>query len=450
MNLPLTELVPQILLVREPRDGQNVQLGTHLGHEPLVEPFVVEELRVGDRVEFIGLVLPDVVAGRALRVVGRAGRVVADGLREVGRIVVALRLTVACAGRHVEPAVERMERGVDASGQVLARVLDGDTLVLVVLERGIDRSHTGVGLKVDGMFVREIALVEHRVVPVEVRAVVDGSLLGTQLQILGAGQHVGTLHHLLVGNFARVGEPHGALLQPAGALRRDEDHTARGAGSVDGARRSVLQHVDRLDVLGQNRADIAAGHAVDHHQRTLTRIDRRDAAQLESVAGVGRIGAGDHQAADLAAQGVGHARTADAGHQIIARNGRNGAGHHLFVQRTVADHDDLIHHRLGLRHLDVDLRPGTHRFTLGLVAYERKKQRGIARCGNGITAVRTGDGTVLRALDDDGHSGEGKILLVDDFTGDCSRPPPCANEIALIFSAIKHKNSCKDFIIDLD
>ena len=65
-------------------------------------------------------------------------------------------------------------------------------------------------------------------------------------------------------------------------LRGHEDHTVGGTGTIDGARGSVLQHLDTLDVAGVDVVETTLdGHAVDDIQR-VTVVHRTDTTHADA------------------------------------------------------------------------------------------------------------------------------------------------------------------------
>ena len=116
------------------------------------------------------------------------------------------------------------------------------------------------------------------------------------------------------GELACVACLHFAFL---GALGGDEDYTAGGTCTVDGAGRCVFEHVDRLHVFLVDCADIAAGHAIDYHERALACVYGSDAAELEAVGRVRRGSAGDGEAGYFALEGCGDCGAAHTGIEVV-------------------------------------------------------------------------------------------------------------------------------------
>ena len=57
-------------------------------------------------------------------------------------------------------------------------------------------------------------------------------------------------------------------------LRGNQDNTVSTAGTVDGCRSSILQHVNALNVVGRNIVDVAYLHTIHDIQRVVRLGDR--------------------------------------------------------------------------------------------------------------------------------------------------------------------------------
>ena len=84
------------------------------------------------------------------------------------------------------------------------------------------------------------------------------------LHIVFGAEHVERVGHLLPRIVGIVGHLSLALLA---ALGRDEDNAVGTARTVDGRRRSVLEHVDGLDVGRRDVADVVDGETVNDVER---------------------------------------------------------------------------------------------------------------------------------------------------------------------------------------
>ena len=241
------------------------------------------------------------------------------------------------------------------------------------------------------MALRKGRIIGQFLIPVGIGAVV---LAQAVLDILARREQLGVLADGLERELARIVGRHAALL---GAFGRNEDHTAGGTRTVDRTRRSILQHVDRLDVLLVDRPHVTARDAVDNHERALAGIDRRDAAQLEIIAAVGAGAARDGKSRNLALERRGDGRTSHAGRQVIALDRGDGRSHRLLFHRTVTDHHDVLEYLAVVFHDDVDdrTRPDIHGL-LG-IADEREFQLAVCRGIDRVTSVDARGRTRRRA-----------------------------------------------------
>ena len=103
-----------------------------------------------------------------------------------------------------------------------------------------------------------------------IAAVVQHSVL-----ILPLGVVVNVEHVILLGNLlpAVVGVVADLYLTGLTALGGHQDNTVGTTATVDGGRRSVLQHGDVLDVVGRNVADTVNGESIDNVQRVVRLCD---------------------------------------------------------------------------------------------------------------------------------------------------------------------------------
>ena len=161
-------------------------------------------------------------------------------------------------------------------------------------------------------------------------------------------------------------------------LGRHENDTVRTARAVDRRRGTVLEHVDRSDILGAHVGKIAAHDAVDHHQRRGTSRHRRHSAQLDLHAAVriASLRTHDIQSGDLTLkqlQGIGNI----ARLEVVALEGGDRTGQLLFGGRSVADHHHVVHLRNGFREPHVDRRFRSDGKLLIFVTDERETETRI-------------------------------------------------------------------------
>ena len=395
MILPLTVLVSQYLLEGEAGHGLDVQLQGNFRLKPFVEAVVVAQVRVGHHVVIQGLVRPYVISRLAVRIIRRACRIVTHGLLEVRELIVTSCLAVIYRRTYLQPIVEELKAGVDTSAKVLTAIVDGDTLVFLVEERGIDLRLLGTQLQGKVMLLREVVLVDHLVPPVHVRSVIRTD---TVLSVLASAQHLGGVIVLLLRKLRAIGQFHFAI-RIRSALRSDQDHTGSGTRTVDSAGRTILQHVDRLDILLRKRADIATGEAVDNDQGRLTGVNGCHTAQLEGSFSVGTTQVVHHQTTDLSLQGRRDIRSAHTHHQVVCLDRGDGTRHLLLVHRAVTYHDYLVQFLRVLLQGHADQTATTYRHLFRNVADIRHLEDSV--CGHILQynyATHVGHTTVGRSF----------------------------------------------------
>ena len=82
----------------------------------------------------------------------------------------------------------------------------------------------------------------------------------------------------------------------------DDDDTVGASCTVDGRCRAVLEHVDALDVLRVDVADVGTGHTVDDYERSLASREGVGASEQDFIfgCGIGTRGVHDLQTGHLA------------------------------------------------------------------------------------------------------------------------------------------------------
>jgi hypothetical protein len=122
--------------------------------------------------------------------------------------------------------------------------------------------------------------------------------VGVGPEVVGAGRvHFGFeiapfvgVHHIdeaegVVGaDEAVVVDRHAAFFT---AFCRNQDNTGRTAAAVDGGCRTVLEHIDRLDVVGVDVFEGPAQHTVNHHEWLRIGAQGGEAAKADVEAGIG-------------------------------------------------------------------------------------------------------------------------------------------------------------------
>lgn len=313
-------------------------------------------------------------------------------------------------------AVERVGRHGGAAAEFLAAADDVETVgllpvgrrgvVAAVGQRAVDRQ---ILVRVVGVVARD------QVVPVGAGAVIVAA--ACQAPLIGR-EHLG----LVAGESQRAvrvkcdnGQPWFACTLFGG----DQDHAVRTARTVDGGRRSVLQHRHRLDVLRGKRADIAAGHAVDHDQRTVAGAERRSAAHLQVGARVrvGRRRARHVEAGDFACKHF-HRAVHGAALKVVAVDLHDRARQLLAAQRPVAHDHDFVEQLIVLGHGHIDFRAAADRLLDCLEADVAEYQSAAGRHGfECVVAVEVGrHGVLLFALDRDADADQHLARRVGDRT----------------------------------
>ena len=145
--------------------------------------------------------------------------------------------------------------GTDDVETVTFLVIDGETEI-AILGRAVNRD----------ILIQAIA---HRtsnlVPPVRIATIVLTTTRTTEL--LGRKNLWMRLCHVQ-GNIAVVSHI-GDTCRTRSLLCGDEDDTIGATCAVDGSRACILQHSDRLHILGGNIAQVTTGNTVDHDQRTV-------------------------------------------------------------------------------------------------------------------------------------------------------------------------------------
>ena len=334
--------------------------------------------------------------------VGRRARIVGvgvqreffrDGQREVGLALVALEV------RTDDDAVlvERREAHVVAQ-PLLVAARERDVVVLLesrAVELVLPVDARDVAVVVERQSLAEIALV-HRLLADQFALKPD--------EFVGVHQ-VGLVGDLVQGE--RGAEVHRGLALVA-AFGVDHDDAVGSARSVDGGRRSVFQHVDRLDVRGvDRRGERPFGReSVDDVERGVALRERVVSADGDIGFGAQRaVARGDDHAGDASAQ-----RLVEVGDVGLHHRSQVGLGHRAgeVAPRggSVADVDDLdgADLRRLFGHLDVDRRAFADILLDGRVAQIGEDQRLVLPGLDRVAAVGARGRSRLRPLDQDGYA----------------------------------------------
>ena len=149
-----------------------------------------------------------------------------------------------------------------------------------------------------------------------------------------------------------------------GTLRtfgRNHDHTTRSTRTIDGRRRSILQHIDTLDILGVEEVHRARHDTVDDVERVVRLGDRRLATDLHREATTStRVRLGDIHTRNRALQSLLQThRTASS--DILGSYRAYRTGQVALLHHTVTNHNDI--------------------FNAGGILLERNLDRGLADNG---------------------------------------------------------------------
>ena len=254
-----------------------------------------------------------------------------------------------------------------------------------------------------------------------VRGLLDGQLavraleapaLGTPGEDVVGRHEVRTLEPLGGGHVTGIldGGGHFAL----GVAGGDDDNAVSTAGTVDGGRGTVLQHVDGLDVL--------RGHGREGSRDTVHKDERRGrAVQGGSTTehhggGSGRVSGrnGDLEAGDLALDeltGIDHG----ALDELIRLHALHGGRDVGFFLGTVADGHSFLQERNRLleHHVD-DGAVADGLFHVLIADAGELEDGGGAPDGDGVLAIHAGHDTVRRSHFHDAGSDHGLARFVGD------------------------------------
>lgn len=191
---------------------------------------------------------------------------------------------------------------------------------------------------------------------------------------------------------ARVDRDVVAGLHGRALLGRDDDDTVRRTRSVDGGRRSILQHLDRGDVLRIDQLQsVLHDEVVDDNQRRAARIEGAAAAHAD-LGSHTHLGGGvlDRHTRQTSLQDGRDVRRGDVD-DILRIEFRDSAGQVRLALYAVADHHQLLDLDRRLGELRVDARLASDGELERLVPHERKYQYGVrTRNLDPVGAVRIG------------------------------------------------------------
>ena len=192
-----------------------------------------------------------------------------------------------------------------------------------------------------------ILIAEHRLHLVAGRRPCGVDLIDVVAEL--AGRHDGQLVGIGLYAHAAAVRYTGRIAVPL--LGGNEDDAVRSTRTVDGRRRSVLEHGERFDVVGVDRLQriphtLAAvyrnGHSVDHDQRVVRRIERSRTAHADRRTRTGTaVARDDVHAGDLALE---HVLRGDYGAavELLGLDRHDRTGHVVLFDRAVTDHHHVV------------------------------------------------------------------------------------------------------------
>ena len=340
---------------------------------------------------------------------------VQSGLEPFGELVVDLQ---ACGVTFQPAVVDDSLRFVESGRGVVGAFRGGsrNRKVVILVERrardGVDPVRAGAF----GLGVGEGVFRDRRVRLDLVVAVGAREEIGVVVAVAGElrGVHdVELARELRESQIGLEGDA-GTSVHAAALLGRDHDHAVRAACAVDGRRRGVLQHRDRLDVRGVDVVQVvnAVDDAVDDDQRFVRCRDRARAADSDRGRGARLSGRGhDVGAGDAALEGL-----VDRNHRDVLDVAHLDVGHRTrqvgFFHRAVADHDHFVDGLLALVEFHVDLRACADLFGFGFIADVLERQRGAFGNLDRIIARGVGAGAGRRARHQHGRADQRLAALV--------------------------------------
>ena len=150
-----------------------------------------------------------------------------------------------------------------------------------------------------------------------------------------------------------------------GTLGRDEDYTVSTTGTIDSRRRSILQHVDRLNLIGRDVAH-RTRDTIHEDQRLVRLRDRTTTTHANRNLGVGTTVLCSYMhTGELTLQGLGYV-TNGSSHDILGRNRSNRTGQVLTTNGLITNNHDILQRRSILFQTNEDLGATIYRNVLGL------------------------------------------------------------------------------------
>ena len=138
-------------------------------------------------------------------------------------------------------------------------------------------------------------------------------------------------------------------------LRRNEDNTVSTASTVDSRRSSVLQYIQRLDVVGRDVRNVVYLDTINDEERVVRLRDRTATTNADRHRSTRTtVLRGDLYTRQLTLQGLGDVRNG-VSHQLLTRYRSHRTGQVATLYRTVTNDHDILDARGVLLHRHRDL-----------------------------------------------------------------------------------------------
>ena len=262
------------------------------------------------------------------------------------------------------------------------------------------------------------------VVAAEKGLVVVGDVVPDQAELILESYEVLGVHGL---DGVAVGHPFltvvgvdtdGYLASFLTALGGDDDYSVRTAGTVDGGREGILQHVHGLDFGSSDIVDVVHRETVHDVQRRGVLCDGSASADTDLDVSVRvTLSGGYRHTGHPSGQGLGYAGHGLLGYFLVA-DGRYGAEEVAALYCSVTDNDGLLQHRDVILHHYIDDCASVYRNDLVLHSDEDKLQAGRVdvRYFDDIRTVQVCLSSEGGAFDYDADARKGLTVRVCDHT----------------------------------
>ena len=276
-------------------------------------------------------------------------------------------------------------------------------------------------LPVDALHV---AIVLDRLIPVGNAVVVVPGLVVGRTELVGP--RLGLQFHEFIGrkqiegpgNLAVAGRTvvsHDGTPHLTG-FGRHHHHTVGRTRTVDGRRRGILEHLDRLDVRVGEVVDVVDLEPVDDVERRSVTVDRPHTAHLDVETGTrSTVRSSDLHTGDLASEGL-HHRTGLEAFDIL-RGDRSDRTRQVAALHGAVTHDHHFVHDVRFGN-EFNVQPGLggDLHLLGLITQVGENQHVARLDRNREHTFQVGRNALRRALDHDVGSDSRLVVLIDDLT----------------------------------